>query len=139
MDSVKQVIVIRKDLKMRKGKIAAQAAHASMKVILDMMPFCDERWGICHTKITVRRLAINTDSPMDKWLKGQFTKICLYVTSEEELDDIYSRAKEAGLPCALITDSGATEFHGVETKTCCAIGPHYSQEIDKITGELPLL
>ena len=43
------------------------------------------------------------------------------------------------MPCALITDAGKTEFHGVATKTCCAVGPAWAEDVDAITGALPLL
>lgn len=139
----KQVIVVRNDLrnqqghKIRSGKMAAQVAHASMKVILDMM----ER----HTIIIGQKLLTNYDmiiekeSPVEHWLNGIFTKICVSVDSEEELVDMYELAKEAGIPCSLITDIGLTEFNGVPTKTTVAIGPWWSEEIDKLTGNLKLL
>jgi len=76
---------------------------------------------------------------MATWMTGRFAKICVGVTSEAELDDVMARARAAGLPCALIVDAGRTEFHGVPTKTCCAVGPAYADEIDAITGMLPLL
>lgn len=65
--------------------------------------------------------------------------MCLRVESEAELDAIYERALEAGLPCAMIIDAGKTEFNGVPTKTCCAIGPALPAELDPITGHLKLL
>ncbi|QJX80020.1 aminoacyl-tRNA hydrolase [Priestia megaterium] len=49
------------------------------------------------------------------------------------------KAKEKGLPAVLIEDSGLTVFNGVKTKTCLAIGPYNSEEIDEITGHLPLM
>ena len=73
------------------------------------------------------------------WFSGDFTKVCLYVNSEEELDDIYNKAKDAGLNVCEIIDNGLTEFHGVKTKTCLAIGPDLSDKIDPITGNLKLL
>jgi peptidyl-tRNA hydrolase, PTH2 family len=60
------------------------------------------------------------------------------VTSEAALDDVVARARAAGLPVSLIVDRGKTEFQGVPTKTCCA-GPAWADEVDAITGELPLL
>ena len=53
--------------------------------------------------------------------------------------DIYQQAKDKGLPCSLIVDAGLTEFNGIPTKTCIAIGPAYSKYIDPITGHLKLL
>jgi peptidyl-tRNA hydrolase, PTH2 family len=130
----KQVIVVRKDLKMRKGKIAAQASHASLKVILDQMELAES-----NDIYEKQSLSIIHGTPLDQWINGIFTKICVSVDSEAELDAIYDSAVKAGLSCALITDVGKTEFNGVATKTCLAIGPEWSEDIDKITGDLPLL
>jgi len=124
----KQVIVMRKDLGMRKGKMIAQGAHASMKVLLDAGATPDEETYV-----------IQLTEPMRAWLTGRFTKICVSVDSEVALDAIVEKARAANVPVALIVDSGATEFHGVPTKTCCAIGPAWTSDVDAITGELPLL
>jgi PTH2 family peptidyl-tRNA hydrolase len=138
---VKQVIVVRKDLKMRKGKIAAQSAHASMKVILDMMVNSSGRAIVngvienCKTKT----LHMPLGSSIEEWINGKFTKICVSVDSESELDHLYEMAKEHGVPCAMIIDEGLTEFNGVKTKTCIAVGPAKSDEVDHITGGLSLL
>jgi PTH2 family peptidyl-tRNA hydrolase len=135
----KQVIVMRKDLNMRKGKMVAQGAHASIAVILNMMSFgIDETPS--HGSVVARwQLRTNIDSPIYQWIMQKFTKICVSVDSEAELIEIYTKAKDLGFPCALITDSGLTEFNGVPTTTCCAIGPWHAEEIDKITGHLKLL
>lgn len=125
----KQVIVMRKDLGMRKGKMIAQGAHAAMAVLLD---------GAVAQGET--ELVLTLDAAAYRWLvTGRFAKICVGVNSEAELDDVMARAKAAGIPCALITDAGKTEFHGVPTKTCCAIGPGWADDIDQITGSLTLL
>lgn len=131
---VKQVIIIRKDLNMRKGKMIAQACHASMKVILDLM-----RTDNFPNKFTEKILAYKENSPLQMWLDGLFTKICLGCDSEEELLKYYELSKSKGIICALITDSGLTEFHNKPTNTCIAIGPYYSEDIDEITGHLKLL
>lgn len=132
MSKIKQVIVMRKDLNMRKGKIAAQAAHASMKVFLDVA-------NTSYTKRDGWTLTSYMTDPMAEWIDSSFAKICLYVESEEHLLELLQEAKAANIPCSLITDSGRTEFHGVPTNTCIAIGPDYSNKIDKITGNLKLL
>jgi len=124
---IKQVIVIRKDLKMRKGKTCAQAAHASMKVFLDR--------GIIKDSV----FQVGLTPEMQEWLVGLYTKICVYVNSEEELLAIYKQSVAVNLPIALVRDAGLTEFHGVPTYTCIAIGPAEAEAIDKITGNLPLL
>ena len=132
MSYPKQVIVMRKDLNMRKGKMVAQGAHASMKVLLDRSKIIVDENGMDQ------RIMHMTD-PMREWVEGLFTKICLSVDSEQELIDIYNKAKEAGIPCAMIEDAGLTEFNGVVTKTCIAIGPDYPENIDVITRHLKLL
>jgi len=127
----KQVIVLRKDLNMRKGKMVAQGAHASMKVFFDRMAAHDDgSYVIDEDSVT---------DEMREWMNGSFTKVCVGVSSEQDLLDVYNRALNAGIPCSLITDAGKTEFGGVPTKTAVAIGPDRSDKIDPITGELPLL
>jgi PTH2 family peptidyl-tRNA hydrolase len=128
----KQVIVVRKDLNMRKGKIAAQAAHASLKAIMDI--------GKPSMKNGKLIFTFDPDSAVADWLMGEsFAKICVYVESEKDLDLIFENAKLIGLPATLIVDSGRTEFNGVPTKTCVAIGPDIPAKIDTVTGHLPLL
>jgi PTH2 family peptidyl-tRNA hydrolase len=72
------------------------------------------------------------------WLAGKFTKVCLQVNSEEELRAVFSRAVDAGLTVHLIEDAGLTEFQGVPTLTCLAIGPDRAERIDAVTGGLKL-
>ena len=79
------------------------------------------------------------DKALQSWIDGKFTKICVSVDSESELFEIVNKAQSAGLTCALITDAGLTEFGGVPTRTCCAIGPNWAEDVDKITGHLKLL
>lgn len=124
---IKQVIVVRKDLNMRKGKLAAQVAHASLKVLLD------------ESRVDNDTLKLSLDSSLREWINGIFTKVVVSVESEQELLEIYKQACIAGLRTALIIDSGKTEFNGIPTKTCCAIGPDDSDLIDKITRTLKLL
>jgi PTH2 family peptidyl-tRNA hydrolase len=125
----KQVIVIRKDLNMRKGKMVAQGAHASMKAVLDSMIDVEEE----------KVLYLEPGTPMEDWINGIFTKICVSVDSEEELLELYNSAKIQGYNAALIQDAGLTEFGGVPTYTCCAIGPNWEDEVNAITGHLKLL
>lgn len=129
---LKQVIVMRKDLNMRKGKMCAQAAHASMKVLLDRSKHKNYRDGV-----TVNELIIPIKD-IKKWILGSFTKVVVSVDSEKELFTLYSKAKEANIPCALIQDTGKTEFNE-PTYTCCAIGPCDNNKVDTITGDLKLL
>jgi PTH2 family peptidyl-tRNA hydrolase len=125
---------------MRKGKIAAQCAHASMKVLLDQMDTPEDLSDYMGgEEYLSRTLVYKAGSPLHAWLDGLFGKICVYVNSEEELVSLEEKAKEAGLLNAMIIDEGRTEFHGVKTKTVLAIGPGWISDVDKITGHLPLL
>ena len=125
---VKQVIVVRKDLKMRKGKLAAQAAHASMGAILKFRENSNDDVVLLRPSEEALR-----------WLNSSFTKICAGIDSEEELLALVESANSVGLLNCLIVDNGLTEFNGVPTRTCAAFGPAASEEIDKITGKLALL
>lgn len=136
--TVKQVIVWRNDLKVRKGKFAAQVAHASMAFLT--------KEGCIHMdydegpgKIRFENTTLQNPFEIHEWLTGGFTKIVCQCESEEELETLYLKAIDAGLNAHLITDSGFTEFHGVPTKTALAIGPNKIEEIDKITGHLKLM
>ena len=130
---VKQVIVMRKDLGMRKGKMIAQGSHASMKVILDLMLKSE------YENFSDWTIHMNKKDVLYLWLNNLFTKIVVSVNSEAELLKIYTQAKAAGILSSLILDAGLTEFNGNPTYTCCAIGPDESEKIDPITGGLPLL
>lgn len=114
----KMIIVMRKDLNMRKGKMVAQGSHAAVGLALKLEK-------------------TPTDAYTD-WLESSFKKICVSVNSEEELIAIFQKGISAGLPSKLITDAGHTEFNGVPTKTCCAV-LGYTNELDPITGKLSLL
>lgn len=130
--SSKQVIILRKDLNMRKGKLVAQGSHASLKVFFDKLKLTESDGEYCASFLV--------DSPQElDWIRGSFTKIAVSVNSEQELLDIYKKAKDANILCSLVQDAGRTEFHGIPTYTAVAIGPADSEEIDKITGGLSLL
>lgn len=118
--NIKQVILYRRDLKMRKGKIAAQCAHASMKVFFD-------RAFQTKSAITIRPynmydkvdwitehgqsgMIIPLTPEMATWVYDGFKKVVLSVETEEDLLKALELAQAADIPCSLITDNGATEF-----------------------------
>jgi PTH2 family peptidyl-tRNA hydrolase len=119
---VKQIIVMRTDLNMRKGKMCAQASHACMY----------------HLKSLLGKES-NMDEEDKAYYNGSWKKVCVQVGSEKELMEIYQKARQAKLKVFLVTDSGKTEFNNVPTKTCLCIGPNKEENIDKITGGLKLL
>ena len=134
----KQVILVRRDLKMRRGKECAQVAHASLKVFLDRM-YNESKFVRFFPSKKTKTLHYEKNDAVDQWINGSFTKVVLKVDSEEQLLELHNKAKEAGLLTSLIQDSGKTEFKGIPTHTCCAIGPNWSEDIDKITGHLELM
>ena len=111
----KQVIIVRNDLKLPKGKLAAQVAHASVDAVLKA-----------------------DKSIVQSWRNTGMMKIALKVDSEKELYKYAQMAKDKGYPVGIITDAGKTVV-APGTTTCCGIGPVLEDELDQITGELKLL
>ena len=114
-DEYKQVILARDDLKLPKGKLAAQVAHACVEAVL------------------------RSDKEMVKsWRAEGMKKIVLKVKDLKEMKRYMQLAKDAGIVTALITDAGHTVV-APGTETCCALGPADEQDIDVITAELKML
>lgn len=134
---VKQVILMRTDLrntqgqKVRSGKLMAQAAHAAMMFLTRRLEPAE--FGAVRIGSWFRGLFTLDEMT---WMKGSFAKIVLAVDSEADLQTLCFRAVQAGLETHVCTDNGTTEFGGVPTVTCAAIGPAKAEEIDLITGHL---
>lgn len=135
----KQMIVMRRDLHMRKGKIAAQAGHACVEAVL--MALAEED-RLKDVRRTDNGVVVDTQegdiSPLAEWFQYGVAKICVYVDSEAELLEIDRKAREMGVISALIMDAGLTEFHGIPTYTCLALEPVDTPLADAITGHLKL-
>lgn len=114
----KQTIVIRADLAMGKGKIAAQSSHASLMAY--------ERVKSAHPEIA------------SSWRNEGQMKVVLKVQSEAELLEYFNKAKAAGIPCDLVRDAGHTQIEP-GTLTCFGAGPWKESELDSIFGKLKLL
>ena len=110
---MKQVILVRQDLKMPKGKLAVQVAHASLEAALK-------------------------SNKLKEWQKKGTKKIILKVKDEKELLYYYDLANKNKLTNALIKDAAKT-FFKEPTITCLAIGPDKEEKIDKLTKELKIL
>lgn len=134
----KQVIIVRKDLNMRKGKMVAQGSHASLGAVFsqswDESSIYD---GMGRETGPVK--VIPVQEAMEHWFNNNFTKICVSCNSEEELLALAEQAEDAELLHFICRDKGFTEFNGVPTYTALAIGPGPVDEINKITGHLKLL
>jgi PTH2 family peptidyl-tRNA hydrolase len=114
----KQVIVFRSDLKLSKGKIAAQAGHAAVSAAEEAHKRHRGWW--------------------EAWIFEGQRKIAVKVKDEKELLELERQANDLGLPVALIVDRGLTEIPP-DTTTCLGIGPAPTEKIDRLTGKLPLL
>ncbi len=114
-EEYKQVIVVRDDLKLSRGKLAVQVAHASL---------------LAYEK--------GDKKLKEEWKREGQKKIVLRVKNLEELMNIADNAERAGLPVAIVKDAGLTEIPP-GTITAVGIGPEKEGKIDRITGDLPLL
>lgn len=130
---MKQVIVVRTDLKnkngqkIRTGKLVSQGAHAAVNAILNT--------SVRYNDI----LKISLTPELKHWIDTDFKKITVKVNSEKELLDLYEQVQEyPHIPSAIVRDLGFTEFNE-PTYTALAIGPYKEEEIDKFTSHLQLL
>ncbi|POM67434.1 Peptidyl-tRNA hydrolase [Phytophthora palmivora] len=114
----KMVLCVRTDLKMGKGKIAAQCCHATLGAY--------------------KRALKRTPDAVRAWeMLGQ-AKVCLKVDSEEEMLLLAEKAAERGLVNYVVVDAGRTQI-APESKTVLGIGPAPLKAIDEITGHLKLM
>ena len=129
-DKVKQVIVIRRDLKMRRGKEIAQGAHASSAWLAFMVA------RAVDTATGSATIVLDPDALV--WITSSVRKVTLQVQTEEDLVALHEAALALGLTSHLIRDSGRTEFGGVPTLTALAVGPGLAATIDQVTGHLSI-
>ena len=113
---MKLALVVRTDLDMGRGKIAAQVAHAAVAATLASLG----------------------GAAGHRWLADGQPKVVLKASSAEQLEDLAGQARRAGLPVELVRDAGRTQVRA-GTLTCCAIGPAEAEQIDAITARLALL
>jgi len=113
---MKLALVVRTDLDMGRGKIAAQVAHAAVAAVLHGLG-----GAVFH-----------------RWLEDGQPKVVLKVPDENALNDVVGHARAAGLPVEVVHDAGRTQIPS-GTLTCCAIGPATDERIDAVTAGLGLL
>ena len=111
------VVVVRTDLGISKGKMAAQAAHAAVSCALKSKK--------------------SDSSNFKKWFDEGQKKVVVKGQNESTLRNLQQHAREVGLVSSLVTDAGLTEVPA-GTITCLGIGPAADSEIDSITGDYPL-
>lgn len=112
---MKQAIVVRTDVGMGTGKLAAQAAHASLKAYEKAGPDARRTWS-----------------------NGGQKKVVLKVASEPEIHELADQARREGLPHSVVRDAGHTQLEP-GTVTAMAVGPGEENLVDRVTGELKLL
>lgn len=118
MFEYKQVMVARDDLDMSPGKLAVQVAHASLSA--------------------AERARKEKTEWFENWLGERQKKVVVEVNSEKDLAELAEKAGDVGLPHGLIKDAGLTEL-SPGTSTVLGVGPGPNDEVDKVTGDLPLL
>lgn len=117
----KQAIVLRRDIDMGRGKAAAQAAHASVDVVLSIIKSNRSDWI----------------EWLNQWVREGQLKVVLRVNSEKELLEVYENALKLGLPASIVRDAGKTQLPP-GTLTAVAIGPAPEDLVDRVTGHLKL-
>ena len=149
--NTKQVIVVRTDLKMRRGKESAQCCHASLGFLTRFLQGRDGQWqindggGIFSVLLSAaaREWQINDgggifsvllSAAAREWVNGIYTKIVLGADSEAELLEVQKLCEQAGLQTCLVIDKGLTEIPP-NTPTALGIGPDEAEKIDAITGQ----
>jgi len=115
MGEYKQVVLVRKDLKLSKGKTSSQVSHASVEATLK-----------------------SDDSKVRAWRSKGMKKVILKVESKAELFKYKKMADQLNLVNAVIKDAGRTDVKP-GTVTCLAIGPDLKEKIDKISKDLKML
>lgn len=116
-EEMKMVLVVRTDLKMSPGKVAAQCVHAALGA--------------------VRMASVESANSLNYWEEGGEATICLKCENEEEMLALETKGKECGLITWVVEDAGRTEI-APGSKTILAIGPAFVSRINEVTGHLKL-
>ncbi len=117
-ETYKMVLVIRGELRLTPGKAAVQVAHAAVMLVL--------------------RQQSRRSTALDRWLEQGQKKIAVVSPSLDDMVERQGRASRAGIATAWVDDAGFTEVPP-GTRTCLGLGPAPEGDLDKITGDLPLL
>lgn len=136
---MKQVIVVNKALKMKKGKMSAQVGHGSIAFLTEIIR--NSRLEEIDNNLIGGMIYLDKEV-FEQWINGQFKKIVVYAQNEEEMNEIVAKAQSKGLverkDYFNIIDSGYTVFNGNPTWTVIGFRPMKDEEIDDITRDLQL-
>jgi len=114
-DKIKQIIVVNESLKLPKGKLAAQVAHAAVAAFLEA-----------------------SEAAKKMWLAAGMPKVVLKIDSADHLTQLEDEAKRRGIPVHIVADAGRTVVPA-GTITCLGLGPADADELNELTGGLKLL
>lgn len=126
MNDIKQVIVVRKDLNLKRSEMAAYVATASMGFLVDNNE--SERGD---------EISVKLSSEEAKWINGSFKKIVVGVDSEDEIRDLIFKAELTGIEVHPVF--GYRQDKEEQTTACIALGPDESELVDQVTGHLKLI
>ena len=141
-EELKMVLIVRKDLKMGVGKIAAQCCHAAVGVIERIMKGSDPTWRRWYATLPhpppLPPLFCVLNKRYTLWNRRGCTKVALKLDSQEAILDLRTKTKEAGVPYYLVSDAGRTQI-AAGSKTVLSVGPAPISKVDAICGHLKLL
>ncbi|AAZ12616.1 hypothetical protein, conserved [Trypanosoma brucei brucei TREU927] len=156
-EPLKMTLVVRRDLKMGTGKIAAQCAHAAVAVMEEVQSRRSDNGANCNDSCSTYGYSGNSDhyspaasqmcggSGADKWVSwydawrfAGSKKVALQCENEEQLMEAYRAARREGIPHAVIRDAGRTQI-AAGSKTVLAVGPAPDSLVDRVTGHFKLL
>lgn len=132
MNTPKQIILVRKDIKLPKGKLGAQAAHASLGIVKKLI----SSRLLCPLELEQGLHPVLT--AVDEWWTGSWTKVCLALDSIDDLQPLLDQCDVVGLLYDIVKDNGLTVYHGIPTITCIGIEPATPEVLDPIFGHLKL-
>mmetsp|Transcript_36274 Transcript_36274/g.43809 ORF Transcript_36274/g.43809 Transcript_36274/m.43809 type:complete len:177 (+) Transcript_36274:170-700(+) len=115
----KMILCVRNDLKMSKGKIAAQCSHATL--------------GLYEEVQDLRYFHL-----IEHWQSQGQAKVAIKVEDEKEMLEIEAKARQAGIETYIVVDAGRTQI-APNSRTVLALGPAPKDELDAVTGHLKLL
>ncbi len=115
---LKQMLVVRSDLDMGKGKIVVQCSHAAVSAAERARKMFPDWWK--------------------SWMAEGQSKVAVKVKGEQPILELQRQSKKAGIPCFVVRDRGLTQVEP-GTVTCIGIGPAPHGKVDLLTGTLPLL
>jgi PTH2 family peptidyl-tRNA hydrolase len=119
VESMKMILVVRTDLGMGAGKIAAQCVHAALGAVRQLQ-------------------AAGKQAEVDRWAATGEAAITLQVSSLTEMIQLDQRARQAGLTSHIVADAGRTQV-AAGSQTVLAVGPAAVSVINDVTRHLKLL